>query len=151
MYQIKRTQIIPSDLNTCWEFFMKPGCLEQITPANVRVKTISDVPERLFEGLIIEYRMQPLLRIPVRWVTEIKTVKYQSFFVDIQLRGPYRSWHHEHHFREVEGGVEMTDLVSYAMPFGFIGEIMHRLIVRNKLEAIFDHRRSSIERIFGKA
>ena len=94
---------------------------------------------------MIEYTVKPLLGIPLNWITEIKTVKELDFFVDEQRKGPYRIWHHEHHFKEVEGGVEMTDIVSYELPFGFLGRLMHPLIVKKKLEEIFEFRFKAVE------
>jgi ligand-binding SRPBCC domain-containing protein len=107
------------------------------------VKT--ELPERMYEGLMIEYTVKPLFGIPMNWVTEIKTVKDLEFFVDEQRIGPYKIWHHEHHFKEVEGGVEMTDIVSYALPFGILGRMMHPIIVKKKLEEIFDFRFKAVE------
>ena len=94
---------------------------------------------------MIEYTVRPLLGIPMNWVTEIKTVKDLEFFVDEQRIGPYKIWHHEHHFKEVEGGVEMTDIVSYELPMGFLGRMMHPIIVKKKLEEIFDFRFKAVE------
>jgi ligand-binding SRPBCC domain-containing protein len=99
----------------------------------------------MYEGLMIEYTVKPLLGIPMNWVTEIKTVKDLKFFVDEQRVGPYKIWHHEHHFKEVDGGVEMTDIVSYALPLGFLGRLMHPILVKKKLEEIFDFRFKAVE------
>ena len=107
------------------------------------VKT--ELPEKMYEGLMIEYTVKPLLGIPMNWITEIKTVKELEFFVDEQRKGPYKIWHHEHHFKEVEGGVEMIDIVSYELPLGFLGKIMHPILVRKKLEEIFDYRFRTVE------
>ena len=107
------------------------------------VKT--ELPEKMYEGLMIEYTVKPLLGIPMNWITEIKTVKELEFFVDEQRKGPYKIWHHEHHFKEVEGGVEMIDIVSYELPLGFFGKIMHPILVRKKLEEIFDYRFRAVE------
>ena len=81
----------------------------------------------------------------MNWITEIKTVKELEFFVDEQRKGPYRIWHHEHHFKEVEGGVEMTDIVSYELPLGFLGRLLHPIIVKKKLDEIFDYRFKAVE------
>jgi ligand-binding SRPBCC domain-containing protein len=109
-----------------------------------------ELPERMYEGLMIEYTVRPLFGIPMSWITEIKTVKENEFFVDEQRKGPYKIWHHEHHFKEVEGGVEMTDIVSYEIPLGFLGRIAHPLIVKVKLEEIFKYRFDQVELIFNK-
>jgi len=102
----------------------------------------------MYEGLMIEYTVKPLLGIPMNWITEIKTVKELEFFVDEQRKGPYKIWHHEHHFKEVDGGVEMTDIVSYELPLGILGRIMHPFVVQKKLEEIFDFRFKAVEELF---
>jgi len=108
----------------------------------------TELPDKMYEGLMIEYTVSPMLGIPMNWITEIKTVKNHSFFVDEQRKGPYRIWHHEHHFKEVEGGVEMTDIVSYELPLGFLGRLMHPILVKNKLKEIFDYRRQKVDELF---
>ncbi len=150
MYQIKRTQIIPLDLATFWDFFMKADTLLVITPKHMGMEMRTQVPESMYEGLMIEYRMRPLFGIPLNWIAEIKTVKEQALFIDEQRKGPFKIWHHEHHFRAVEGGVEMTDLLTYALPLGFLGRMSHGLLVKPRLEALFDHRYQVLEQIFGK-
>ena len=108
----------------------------------------TELPDKMYEGLMIEYTVSPMLGIPMNWITEIKTVKNHSFFVDEQRKGPYRIWHHEHHFKEVDGGVEMTDIVSYELPLGFLGRLMHPILVKNKLKEIFDYRRQKVDELF---
>jgi ligand-binding SRPBCC domain-containing protein len=85
----------------------------------------------------------------MKWITEIKYVHDKQFFVDEQRKGPYKIWHHEHHFKEVEGGVEMTDIVSYEVPLGILGRIAHPIIVKKKLEEIFDYRFKRVDELFG--
>ena len=150
MYQLKRTQFVRTDIKTCWDFFSRPENLKKITPSYMGFDIKMELPERMYEGLMIEYTVRPLIGIPMSWITEIKTVKENKFFVDEQRKGPYKIWHHEHHFKEVEGGVEMTDIVSYEIPFGFLGRIAHPLVVKGKLEEIFKYRFEQVELIFNK-
>lgn len=150
MYQLKRTQFVNTDLETCWKFFSAPSNLQKITPDYMGFEVLTEVPDEMYEGLMISYTVRPLLGIPMNWVTEITHVKEGVFFVDEQRKGPYRMWHHEHHFKEVEGGVEMTDIVSYEVPFGIFGKLAHPLIVRKKLEEIFEYRFKVVDEIFGK-
>ena len=145
MYQLKRTQFIRTDLKTAWDFFSSPGNLKKITPDYMGFDVKTKLPEKMYEGLMIEYTVKPLLGIPMNWITEIKTVKELEFFVDEQRKGPYKIWHHEHHFKEVDGGVEMTDIVSYELPLGILGRIMHPFLVQKKLEEIFDFRFKAVE------
>ncbi|MEN9699642.1 MAG: hypothetical protein RLZZ301_840 [Bacteroidota bacterium] len=148
MYQLKRTQFIPADLQQCWDFFSSPHNLKEITPPSMDFRVKSDVPPAMYEGLMIAYRVKPLFGISMSWLTEIKTVKELHFFVDEQRVGPYKVWHHEHHFRAVPGGVEMTDIVTYVVPFGLLGKWVHPWLVRPKLEQIFKYRFEAVARIF---
>ncbi|WP_341902898.1 SRPBCC family protein [Fluviicola taffensis] len=148
MYQLKRTQFVKTDLETCWRFFSAPANLQVITPDYMGFKVLTPVPDEMYHGLIISYKVSPVLHIPMNWVTEITYVKDGSYFVDEQRQGPYKMWHHEHHFKEVEGGVEMTDIVSYSLPFGFLGRFVHWLFVRKQLEGIFNYRVKKVDELF---
>lgn len=148
MHQFIRKQFVKTDLQTCWDFFSSPANLKRITPSYMGFDVKTEVPAQMYEGLIIAYTVKPLLGIPVEWVTEITHVKDKSFFVDEQRKGPYTMWHHEHHFKEVEGGVEMTDIVSYIIPLGFLGKLVEPFLVNPKLEEIFAYRFKIVEEIF---
>jgi ligand-binding SRPBCC domain-containing protein len=148
MYQLKTKQFVKTDIATCWDFFSDPKNLSKITPQSMGFIVRTELPDKMYEGLMIEYTVRPMLGIPMNWITEIKTVKNHSFFVDEQRKGPYRIWHHEHHFKEVEGGVEMTDIVSYELPLGILGRLMHPILVKNKLKEIFDYRRQKVDELF---
>ena len=149
MHQFIRKQFVKTDLQTCWDFFSSPANLKRITPSYMGFDVKTEVPTLMYEGLIIAYTVKPLLGIPVEWVTEITHVKDKSFFVDEQRKGPYTMWHHEHHFKAVEGGVEMTDIVSYIIPLGFLGKLVEPFIVKPKLEEIFAYRFKIVEEVFG--
>ena len=97
MYQLKKTQFIKTDLQSAWDFFSSPLNLKKITPPEMGFEVKTALPDKMYEGLMIEYTVKPLLGIPLNWITEIKTVKELDFFVDEQRKGPYRIWHHEHH------------------------------------------------------
>ena len=148
MYQLKTKQFVKTDMATCWDFFSDPKNLSKITPQSMGFIVRTELPDKMYEGLMIEYTVSPMLGIPMNWITEIKMVKNHSFFVDEQRKGPYRIWHHEHHFKEVDGGVEMTDIVSYELPLGFLGRLMHPILVKNKLKEIFDYRRQKVDELF---
>jgi ligand-binding SRPBCC domain-containing protein len=150
MYQLKRTQLVKANIDTCWDFFSSPNNLSKITPSSMGFVVRTEVPEKMYEGLMIEYTVKPLLGIPMRWVTEIKTVRDNAFFVDEQRVGPYTIWHHEHHFNDLGDSVEMTDIVSYQLPLGVLGRLMHALFVRKKLESIFAYRFEVVEQLFNQ-
>ena len=150
MYQLIKKQIVHTDINTCWEFFSNPANLKLITPEYMGFNVKTQTPNEMYEGLIIGYSVSPLLNIPMEWVTEITHVKDKSFFVDEQRIGPYKMWHHEHHFKEINGGVEMIDIVSYEPPFGILGKLVHPFLIKPKLEQIFAYRFEKVEDIFNK-
>ncbi|MBP6458745.1 MAG: SRPBCC family protein [Crocinitomicaceae bacterium] len=149
MHQLIRKQFVKTDLNTCWDFFSSPSNLKVITPDYMGFDVKTEVPEKMYEGLIISYTVTPLLGIPMEWVTEITHINEKSFFVDEQRIGPYKMWHHEHHFKEINGGVEMTDIVSYVVPFGILGKLVQPILVQPKLEEIFAYRFKVVDNLFG--
>jgi ligand-binding SRPBCC domain-containing protein len=113
------------------------------------LEVISDPPERMYPGLLIEYRVRPLMGVPMGWLTEITHVVEPHLFVDEQRFGPYRFWQHQHRFRASGGGVEMEDEVHYLLPGGPFGRVADSCLVRRRLMEIFEFRRRSVERIFG--
>lgn len=148
MYQLIEKTFIKSDIQTVWDFFSSPKNLKKITPAHMGFDIITGGEGQMYPGHIISYKVKPLFGIPMLWVTEITHVSEKEFFVDEQRIGPYKMWHHEHHFVQVDGGVEMTDIVSYALPFGLLGTLAHKLLVRRQVESIFKFRQKVITRYF---
>ena len=151
VYTIKEVQNMPLTLQKAWNFFSKPANLKDITPANMGFIIRSRYHgEQMYPGQIIEYTVKPLLSIPFYWMTEITHVADGKYFIDEQRFGPYSLWHHQHHFKQIPGGVEMTDIVHYKIPFWFLGDIANALLVRNELKKIFDFRRQKVEELLGK-
>lgn len=148
MYQIKREQLVKASLEECWDFFSNPNNLKHITPDYMGFNVKTEVPDKMYEGLMIGYTVKPLFNIPMEWITEIKYVHDKKFFVDEQRKGPYKIWHHEHHFEEVNEGVKLIDIVTYELPLGFLGRLAHPILVKNKLKEIFDYRVKKVEEIF---
>jgi len=149
-FYLKFIQKIPTSLETAWSFFSDAGNLQTITPLNLQFTILSDPNHAgMYPGQIIEYIVRPVLGIPIYWMTEITHVQDRLFFIDEQRVGPYRLWHHQHHFRAMEGGVEMTDLIHYRNPLGFLGNMANRLFVERQLRKIFEFRFRKIEEIFG--
>lgn len=149
MHQLKATQNLPISLEEAWDFFSSPHNLSVITPEYLDFVIKSELPEKMHPGMMIVYTVRPLLSIPLTWVTEITHVENLKFFVDEQRVGPYKIWHHQHHFRSVSGGVEMSDVVDYKLPLGALGKIFHPFLVQPKLEEIFAFRRDKLKEIFG--
>lgn len=149
MYQLKRVQKLPIDVQTAWDFFSSPKNLAAITPDELGFTILSELPEKMYPGMFIKYKVTPLLGIPLTWVTEITYIEELHFFVDEQRVGPYDIWHHQHFFKEIPGGVEMTDIVDYKLPFGPIGNLFHPILVKSKLAHIFDYRWHKLIELFG--
>ena len=149
IHLLQQEQRLPITMEEAWEFFSSPGNLDAITPDDLGFRITSLQQARMHEGQIITYQVKiaPLLWVP--WVTEIKCLDEGRSFVDEQRFGPYKFWHHRHHFEAVEGGVLMTDVVHYGLPFGPLGELVHRLFVRRKLEWIFGFRKRVLTERFG--
>ena len=150
-YSLKKTQFIPVTLDQAWAFFSNPANLQSITPARMNFRIISQHHgDRMYPGQIIEYKVSPLSGISMYWMTEITHVQDRKYFVDEQRFGPYSLWHHQHLFREVPGGVEMTDIVHYRIPLGFIGDLANQWFVKKQLEEIFEYRFQKVKDIFGQ-
>lgn len=150
-YQLIKTQKIPATIAEVWDFISAPGNLKEITPPHMGFTvTSNNNSEKMYPGMIITYKVSPLFGIPLDWVTEITHVRDQEYFVDEQRIGPYSFWHHQHKIEPVEGGVLMTDIVTYEPPLGFIGAIANSLIIKNQLQNIFDYRTIAVEKRFGK-
>ncbi len=151
VYSFKTVQKLPISLDKAWEFFSNPSNLANITPDGMGFKTISKYHgDTMYAGQVIEYRVSPVLGIPLYWMTEITHVDDKKYFVDEQRYGPYNMWHHQHHFKTIEGGVEMTDIVHYKLPLWFLGDIANTLFVNKQLNGIFDYRFKKVEELFGK-
>jgi ligand-binding SRPBCC domain-containing protein len=150
-YRLKKTQLLPISLDTAWDFFSSPRNLKEITPAYMNFKVLSDSDsDKMFAGQIITYTVSPVLGIPLFWMTEITHVRDKDYFVDEQRFGPYALWHHKHFFKEISGGVEMTDMLDYKLPLGILGNIAHALFVKKQIENIFEYRNKVLLKKFGE-
>jgi len=147
---IKSEQFLPVTIEKAWEFFSNPKNLNEITPENMSFKILTELPTKVHEGLLIKYKVSPLLNIPMNWVTRICKVDEPNLFMDEQLEGPYKVWKHEHHFKKVDDGVLMTDIVTYDIGKGFLGDIAGWLFVHARVEGIFTYRKTKLEQLFGK-
>ena len=150
VHVLKTVQKIPVSLEEAWDFFSHPRNLAEMTPAYLNLRFTNTLfGEEMYPGQVMTYKVKPLLGIPLFWMTEITHVQPGKYFVDEQRFGPYSLWHHQHHFREIPGGVEMTDLVHYKLPLGFLGDVAHKIFVRSQLEGIFRFRYRRVEELFG--
>ena len=150
IYQKKSFQKLPLSIKETWDFFSDPKNLKTITPDYMGFEIIDGDDKKIFPGQIIQYNVTPLFGIPIKWVTEITHVLNEKYFVDEQRFGPYSLWHHKHFIKEIEGGVEMEDVVHYKLPFGILGQIVHPIIVKPKLDEIFNYRYNKLIELFGE-
>jgi ligand-binding SRPBCC domain-containing protein len=150
-YQFKREQFIQADLATVWDFISSPANLKKITPPYMGFDiTSGDLPKKMYQGMIISYKVSPIWGIKTDWVTEITHIRELEYFVDEQRIGPYALWHHQHILIPQEKGVLMQDIVTYAPPMGLIGAIANKLIIEKKLREIFAYRWEVVEKMFNQ-
>jgi ligand-binding SRPBCC domain-containing protein len=147
-YHVK--QNLPITIEEAWEFLSNPKNLKVITPDYMGFITLSGDDRPMFAGQIIQYIVTPILGIPTKWVTEITHVIDKKYFVDEQRFGPYSLWHHKHFIKEIPGGVEMEDIIDYKIPLGFLGQMVHPILVKPKLNEIFEYRRKKLIELFGE-
>ncbi len=146
-HKIVRKTIIKKPLEEVFQFFSKAENLNLLTPPELEFKILTPLPIKMKAGALIDYRIK-LNGIPFNWKTEICEWKENECFVDQQIKGPYRIWHHTHSFRAVEAGTEMTDEVKYLSPGWFLEPIIQALFIKNKVEGIFDYRNAKLKEIF---
>lgn len=148
-YQLNRIQQLHCDLVTAWDFFSSPHNLSLITPKEMQFKVLNDLPdENMYEGMTIDYKISPLLGISMRWQTRITQIDEGKSFTDFQQQGPYKLWNHFHEFIPNKNGVLMKDTVKYELPLGLLGDIAHSLMVKKKVNHIFDYRYQVLEKLF---
>lgn len=146
---LKTIQLLPLSLEEAWDFFATPLNLSRIKPQGMLFKILSELPPEIYPGLLIHYKVAPIWRIPLAWTTEITKVAPQQYFIDEQRIGPFKLWHHEHHFKQVETGVQMTDILHYEIGKSFPGTWAGLLFVHAKIRWIFDFRYRKLEQMFG--
>ncbi|HZH65948.1 MAG TPA: SRPBCC family protein [Flavisolibacter sp.] len=151
VYSVFSRQNVPVSLEEVWAFFSDAKNLAAVTPPHLNLKVTNEVyGGALYPGQVMTYKVKPLLGIPIAWMTEITHVEPMKYFVDEQRKGPYKLWHHQHHFKKIEGGVEMTDLVHYRLPLGILGSVANSLLVKSELNKIFAYRYQRVIELFGK-
>lgn len=150
-YQLKTEQRIPATMEQVWDFIRSPRNLKKITPEHMGFDIITDeIADEMYPGMIIAYKVSPILGIKMTWVTEITHIEEGKYFVDEQRVGPYKIWHHEHFIHEDRGEVVMTDIVTYVPPLGFLGAVANKILIKKQLKTIFDYRFEAVEKVFGK-
>ncbi len=149
VYRKKWESFIDADLDAVWDFFSRPENLNKITPPEMNFEILNDIDGRkMYPGMIIQYRVRPLLNIPTTWVTEITEIEEKKYFIDDQRVGPYKMWHHEHHFEKRGRGVLMTDLLHYSLPAEPLGSMFMGRFISKKVDGIFEYRNQVLPKLF---
>lgn len=149
VHSLSQEQTLPVSIETAWKFFSNPRNLEDMTPPGMGFKIVSLPSERLYEGEIVEYSVKVFPGIWIPWVSEIKALDEGVSFVDDQISGPFKFWHHRHSFEESQCGTIVRDLIHYSLGFGPFGEMARWLVVKKQLATMFAHRKETLERKFG--
>lgn len=150
VYTLHKKQSLPITVDQAWDFLSSPANLKTITPDYMSFDILSGADRPMYAGQIIQYIVTPILGIKTKWVTEITHVQDKEYFVDEQRFGPYALWHHKHFIKEIDGGVEMEDIIDYKVPFGILGRMVHPFMVKPKLEEIFNYRQKKLIELFGE-
>ena len=150
IYRLHSLQNLPISLDEAWQFLSDPKNLKTITPDYMGFEILAGGDRPMFPGQIIQYIVTPVAGIKTKWVTEITHVQEGEYFVDEQRFGPYSLWHHKHFIKPIPGGVEMEDIIDYKLPFGILGQLAHPILVKPKLNEIFEYRKQKLIEIFGE-
>lgn len=150
VHTLHTKQIIRATRQEAWDFFSNPRNLAKITPPELGFEIISpDLPPSMRAGMMIAYRVRPLLGLPMTWLSEITLVEPGVRFIDEQRVGPYAVWHHEHEFHDLgDGRIEMEDKATYVLPFAPLGDLAHAWLVQPQLKRIFAYREKAVRELF---
>jgi ligand-binding SRPBCC domain-containing protein len=150
MYILHKTQNIPITLDEAWKFLSNPKNLSILTPKEMNMTIVSGADRPMYQGQVIQYSVTPVAGIKTKWISEITHFVEGKYFVDLQLYGPYAYWHHQHFIHEIEGGVQMEDIIHYKVPLGILGKMVHPFLVKPKLEQVFEYRKERLTELFGE-
>ena len=149
MYQLKDSVVLNISLDEAWDFFSRPVNLSRLTPDEMNLKVSQHNDHEIQEGVELEFEVAPVMGISINWTSKITKVKKKEYFIDEQIKGPFAYWRHEHRFAPAKHGTIVTDILTYKMPFGGLGKLAQPILVRKKIDALFEFRKSQLEEIFG--
>ena len=149
IYQLYRQQTLNMTVEDAWSFFSSPYHLNDITPDFFHVTITSKVPEKMYAGLMISYQMKAVFGIPMNWLSEVSHCDEQKRFVYEQRIGPFKFWSHEVCLTEQQNGILLEDIMFYAMPLGWLGQMVNSALIADKLKRIFDTRHAYLQSKFG--
>lgn len=148
LYTLEDRTVLNTNIESAWDFFQNPHNLKLITPPELNLVVTSNTPNKVHAGIIITYLVRPLPFLSFNWITEITHLQAPTMFIDEQRFGPYKFWHHQHHLKEVGGKVENHDIVNYGITSLPGSDIINAILVRPKLNRIFQYRREKLAEIF---
>ena len=151
IYKLHRNYIVKTDIDSAWDFIRSPQNLKALTPDNLTLEFITDLPDEMYDGLLIEFRVGIPLIGRQTWLSEIKHIQEKHSFIDEQRVGPYKLWHHHHKIRPESAGVRFIDDVHYSLPFGPLGTLAHAVYVKKTLNRIFDYREAMLGKLLDRA
>ncbi|MDZ8119317.1 SRPBCC family protein [Pontiella agarivorans] len=149
MYTLYKETTVSTTMKEAWNFIRSPANLNHITPDDMAFEIVSDLPDQMTEGMLVEYRVQLPLFGKTPWLSELKHIVPGTSFVDEQKIGPYKLWYHYHEIRPVKQGVMFIDRVTYEVPFGPVGRLAHALFIRRTLDRIFAFREVRLRELLG--
>mgnify|MGYP006268394281 FL=1 len=145
IHQLYRQQTLNLSVEEAWKFFSSPYFLNEITPDFFHVEIESKVPDEIYAGLLISYRMKAVFGYPMDWLSEVSQCETHRYFIYQQQEGPFKFWSHEVRLTATPTGTQVEDIVFYTMPGWLFGELLHTLIIGKRLQAIFDTRQAYLQ------
>lgn len=146
-YTLSFAQHVPRPLPEIFDFFSRAENLEVLTPPWLNFKILGVKPQPVQQGTLINYSLR-VHGIPLRWTSEIVEWEPPHRFVDLQLRGPYKVWRHEHRFEADDGGTLIADTINLALPLGVLGQIAYKIKVKSDVQEVFAFRENKIRNLF---
>lgn len=150
MYRFEEEQLVKAEIDQVWRFFANPANLAEITPPEMGMKVVDELPDKMYRGMMIRYRVKALAGIELPWTARITDIEEGSYFIDEQVEGPFSYWHHQHIFEAHQDGTLLRDILHYRVPGGPFAKLLEPLLVRKKLKDIFAFRRKKAEQLFGQ-
>lgn len=144
---LERSQWVARPVEEVFAFFSEAKNLEKITPPYLHFSILKTSTESIEKNTLIDYRLK-LHGMPFKWKTLINDYVKNEFFIDEQVKGPYKLWVHTHSFIPENNGTRINDHITYKIPFGYIGNLLLKQYINNDLNKIFEYRKKIIEEVF---
>jgi len=148
LFRFEQSQVLPMSQDDAWAFFSDPKNLAKITPPDMNLVPTSPVPNEMYPGLVVTYKVKIAPLVFVNWVTEMTYVDAPHYFVDEQRFGPYKFWHHLHQFTPCPEGVLAEDVINYGLYGGVFSTVINAALVKRQLEGIFAFRKKTLAHLF---